>query len=184
MSLPGYRGPARGEMTAAPRRRARSPASDRLEAMSQETHHSDNVPENQQPLDGGAPDLTDEQMEFLASMFDVARSGKTEELLDLVDRGLPVNLTNDKGDSLLILSVYNDHTDLAKGLLSRGADVHRINDRGQTALGCAVFRQNEEATKALLEAGSDPRLGRQSAYAVAEIFGLDSMRTILDAHAS
>ncbi|MGJ9425296.1 ankyrin repeat domain-containing protein [Nesterenkonia halotolerans] len=152
--------------------------------MSQDSHHSADAPENQQPIDGGAPELTEEQMEFLASMFDVARSGKSEELLDLVDRGLPVNLTNDKGDSLLILSVYNDHTDLAKGLLARGADVHRINDRGQTALGCAVFRQNEEATKALLDAGSDPHLGRQSAYAVAEIFGLDAMRAVLDAHQS
>ena len=150
--------------------------------MSQDPQHSAELPENQQPHSGGAPELTEEQMEFLASMFGVARAGRTEELLDLVDRGLPVNLSNEKGDSLLILAVYNDHTEMAEGLLARGADVDRINDQGQTALGCAVFRQNEEATKALLEAGADPRLGRQSAYAVAEIFGLDSMRAILDAH--
>ncbi|GAA1151296.1 ankyrin repeat domain-containing protein [Nesterenkonia lutea] len=152
--------------------------------MSQDSRPSADAPENQPPADGGTPELTAEQMEFLASMFDVARSGRTQELLDLVDRGVPVNLSNDKGDSLLILAVYNDHTELAEGLLARGADVHRINDRGQTALGCAVFRQNEEATRALLAAGSDPHLGRQSAYAVAEIFSLDSMRAILDAHQS
>lgn len=150
--------------------------------MSQDHQHSTDLPENQQPQAGGAPELTEEQMEFLTSMFGLARAGKTEELLDLVDRGVPANLSNEKGDTLLILAVYNDHTELAKGLLTRGADVDRINDQGQTALGCAVFRQNEAATTALLDAGADPRLGRQSAYAVAEIFGLDSMRAVLDAH--
>lgn len=150
--------------------------------MSQDFQHSAELPENQQPPSGGAAELTEEQMEFLASMFGVARAGRTEELLDLIDRGLPVNLSNEKGDTLLILAVYNDHTELAKGLLARGADVDRVNDQGQTALGCAVFRQNEEATRALLDAGADPRLGRQSAYAVAEIFGLDAMRAFLDAH--
>ncbi|WP_255545924.1 MULTISPECIES: ankyrin repeat domain-containing protein [unclassified Nesterenkonia] len=150
--------------------------------MSQDFQHAADHSENQQPPAGGAPELTEEQMEFLASMFGLARAGKTEELLDLVDRGVPVNLSNEKGDTLLILSVYNDHTEQANGLLTRGADVDRINDQGQTALGCAVFRQNEVATKALLAAGADPRLGRQSAYAVAEIFGLDAMRAILDAH--
>ena len=103
----------------------------------------------------GPPELTDEQLEFLNSMFDLARAGRTEELLSLIDQGIPVNLTNSKGDSLLILAAYNDHADLVRGLLERGVDVDRMNDRGQTALSCAVFRQNEEITAALLQAGAD-----------------------------
>ncbi len=56
----------------------------------------------------GPPELTDEQLEFLNSMFDLARAGRAEELLSLIDQGIPVNLTNSKGDSLLILAAYND----------------------------------------------------------------------------
>lgn len=129
------------------------------------------------------PELTDEQLEFLNSMFDLARAGKTEELLGLIDQGIPVNLTNSKGDSLLILAAYNDHADLVAGLLERGADVDRLNDRGQTAVSCAVFRQNEEITTSLLDAGADVHLGAQNPYAVAEMFGLEKMRQLLDQHA-
>lgn len=134
------------------------------------------------PAQDGPPELTDEQLEFLNSMFDLARAGRSDELLSLIDQGIPVNLTNSKGDSLLILASYNDHTDLVRGLLERGVDVDRMNDRGQTALSCAVFRQNEEITAALLQAGADVELGPQNAYAVIDMFGLENMRTVVDAN--
>lgn len=129
-------------------------------------------------------ELTDEQLEFLNSLFDLARNGRTEELLALVDQGIPVNLTNAQGDTLLILAAYNDHADLARALIQREADVDRLNDRDQGALSCAVFRQNAEITRVLLDAGADPRLGRQNAYAVVEMFGLEAMRELLDDHRS
>lgn len=130
----------------------------------------------------GPPELTDEQLEFLNSMFDLARAGRTEELLSLIDQGIPVNLTNSKGDSLIILASYNDQAELVRGLLERDVDVDRMNDRGQTALSCAVFRQNEEITAALLQAGADVDLGPQNAYAVIDMFGLENMRTVVDAN--
>lgn len=127
-----------------------------------------------------APELTDEQLAFLHSMFDLARTGKTEDLLSFIDQGIPVNLSNPKSDSLLILAAYNDHADLVTGLIDRGADVDRMNDRGQTALSCAVFRQNHDITAALLKAGADAHLGPQNAYAVIDMFGLDDMRPVLE----
>lgn len=131
-----------------------------------------------------APELTDEQLDFLNSMFDLARDGKTENLLSLIDQGIPVNLTNSKGDSLLILASYNDHADLVTGLIARDADPDRMNDRGQTALSCAVFRQNEDITVQLLKAGADAHLGPQNPYAVIEMFGLENMRAVIDRHTS
>jgi hypothetical protein len=41
---------------------------------------------------------------FAHRMFDPARSGATGELSGYVAAGLPANLTNDKGDTLLILA--------------------------------------------------------------------------------
>ncbi|WP_146338824.1 ankyrin repeat domain-containing protein [Nesterenkonia sp. NBAIMH1] len=137
-----------------------------------------------QQTPGSPADLTEEQLEFLASMFDLARAGKTEELLSLVDQGIPPNLTNSSGDTLLILAAYHDQAELVRGLLERGAETDRENDRGQTAVGCAVFRQNEEITRLLLEAGADVHRGRQNPYAVIEVFGIEGMRSLLDEYTS
>ncbi|MEU4245059.1 ankyrin repeat domain-containing protein [Actinoplanes sp. NPDC026619] len=112
-------------------------------------------------------------------MFDLARTGGTEELLGNVTAGLPANLTNDKGDTLLILAAYHDNVDTVTGLLGNGADPNRINDRGQTALSAAVFRQNAETVKALLAAGADPDGGTPSAVATAEFFELPAMAALL-----
>jgi ankyrin repeat protein len=98
-----------------------------------------------------------------------------------VDAGVPANLTNDKGDTLLILAAYHAHPDTVAALLARGADHSRVNDRGQTALGAAVFRQSAEAVHALLAAGADPGLGGQSARATAAVFDLAEMAELLDA---
>ncbi|MDZ5078833.1 ankyrin repeat domain-containing protein [Nesterenkonia sp. HG001] len=138
------------------------------------------MPHDPSPDTNGVPELTDEQLEFLNSMFDLARQGRDEELLGLIDQGIPVNLANSKGDTLLILATYNNHAALVEGLISRDADVDRLNDRGQSALTCAVFLQNEETVRMLLAAGADPRHEGQNAYAAIEMFGLDTMRAVLD----
>ena len=128
---------------------------------------------------GNPLDLTDEQLEFLASLFDLARVGEAQQLLSIIDQGVPVNLTNDKGDTLLILAAYNHHEQVVEGLLERGAEVDRVNDRGQTALGCAVFRQNHKIAASLIAAGADPHTGSQSAHAIMEMFGIEDMRALL-----
>jgi hypothetical protein len=51
----------------------------------------------------------EETLAFAHRMFELARDGGTEELAANVDAGLPVNLTNDKGDTLLILAAYHGH---------------------------------------------------------------------------
>ncbi|MDI3332027.1 MAG: ankyrin repeat domain-containing protein [Micrococcus sp.] len=126
------------------------------------------------------PELTDEQLEFLNSLFDLARAGEAGPLLSAVDQGVPVNLANHNGDTLLILATYNNHPALVRALLDRGADVHRLNARGQNALACAVFVQNEESVRALLAAGADPDAGPVSARAAVDQFGLEAMRRLLD----
>ncbi len=112
-------------------------------------------------------------------MFDLARDGRHDELAEYVDAGLPVNLTNGKGDTLLILAAYHAHPQTVRALLDRGADTSRTNDRGQTALGAAVFRRNVEAVEALLAAGADPHAGSPSAVELARFFELDEMLTVV-----
>ncbi|MCI4067054.1 ankyrin repeat domain-containing protein [Micromonospora sp. R77] len=124
-------------------------------------------------------DLDAETLAFAHRMFDLARAGAAEELAGYVDAGLPVNMTNDKGDTLLILAAYHAHPETVAALLARGADHARVNDRGQTALAAAVFRKNADAVRALLDAGADPEHGSPSAVDTARFFDLPEMLAAL-----
>ncbi|MDQ3055232.1 MAG: ankyrin repeat domain-containing protein, partial [Actinomycetota bacterium] len=87
-----------------------------------------------------AEELDEQTLAFAHRMFDLAREGRTEELAAYVDAGLSPDLTNDKGDTLLILAAYHAHPGTVDALLERRADPARTNDRGQTALAAGVFR--------------------------------------------
>ncbi|MGY1685412.1 MULTISPECIES: ankyrin repeat domain-containing protein [unclassified Geodermatophilus] len=126
-----------------------------------------------EPIDPGV-------IELAARVFDLARFGHTEELVAYVDAGVPVDLTNDKGDTLLILAAYHDHPGTVAALLERGADPGRANDRGQTALAAAVFRRSEAGVRTLLAAGADPDAGGPSARETAAFFDLPEMAALLE----
>ena len=127
-----------------------------------------------EPIDPGVIALA-------AKVFDLAREGDTALLVDYLDAGVPANLTNDKGDTLLILAAYRGHADTVVALLERGADHARINDRGQSPLAAAVFKQSADTVRALLAAGADPDGGEPSARATAQFFDLPEMAALLDA---
>lgn len=139
----------------------------------QNSRGQDSPADNPQP-----PGLSPDQMEELQGLFELARGGD-ELLLRYLDAGVPVNLTNSAGDTLLILAVYHRQAPMVGHLLARGADVERENDRGQTALGCAVFRQDAELVSMLLAAGADPDAGSRTAREVASFFALDEMAALL-----
>jgi ankyrin repeat protein len=127
-----------------------------------------------EPIDPGVIALA-------AKVFDLAREGDTEQLAAYLEAGVPANLTNDKGDTLLILAAYRGHTETVAALLERGADHSRANDRGQTPLAAAVFKQSADTVRALLAAGADPDGGQPSARATAQFFELPEMTALLDA---
>ena len=118
---------------------------------------------------------------MLLEAFECARTGDMPRLAERLDVGVPVNLTNDKGDTLLILAAYHRQPAAVALLLARGADVDRVNDNGQTALGAAAFRQDVAIVEALLSAGADPDAGARSARIVTEFFGLDAIAALLPA---
>jgi hypothetical protein len=76
-----------------------------------------------------------------------------------VDAGVPANLSNDKGDTLVILAAYHGHPQTVTALLKRGADPDRPNDRGQTPLAGATFKGERAVIDALLDGGADPTAG-------------------------
>ncbi|MEQ4719680.1 ankyrin repeat domain-containing protein [Nonomuraea sp. B19D2] len=106
-------------------------------------------------------------------MFDLARAGDTETLRAHVEAGVPVNLTNGKGDTLLMLAAYYGHAETVRMLVTCGADPHRVNDRGQTPRAGAVFKKESAVVRALLDGGADPDAGTPPALDTARMFAND-----------
>jgi ankyrin repeat protein len=131
------------------------------------------------PADEAATDP--DVVEFATRLFDLARQGATAQLAAYVDAGVPANLTNDSGDTLLMLSAYHGHAETVRALLDRGAEPNRANDRGQTPLAGAVFKGEQDVITALVEAGADPTAGSPSAIDTARVFGKDELLTLFGA---
>ncbi|MFW0121668.1 ankyrin repeat domain-containing protein [Rothia sp. CCM 9419] len=127
-------------------------------------------------------DLTPAEIDLLNRVFDLAREGNTEELEPLLNQGIPANLTNAKGDTLLILASYHQQLDVVELLLTHQADVNRLNDRGQTALLCAVFKNSQDIAQRLLNAGADLTIGVQHPLEVAQFFQLKEMQQLIEEH--
>lgn len=111
-----------------------------------------------------------EVVAFATRMFDAARHGDTAIFAQALPAGLSANLTNDKGDSLIMLAAYHGHAQLVSLLLSYDANPNSLNDRGQSPLAGAVFKHEADVIEALLAGGADPQKGEPSATEALVIF--------------
>lgn len=109
-------------------------------------------------------------VELAHRMFDAARLGDTETLTSYIDRGVPVDMTEAAGNTLLMLAAYHGHPETVAALLERGADTDRLNDRGQSPLAGALFKGEDEVVRLLVDAGADLELGSPSARETAVMF--------------
>ncbi|MEU0396659.1 ankyrin repeat domain-containing protein [Streptomyces sp. NPDC006208] len=121
-----------------------------------------------------------EVIELATKVFDLARQGETETLAAYLDAGVPANLTNDRGDTLVMLAAYHGHAAAVEALLARGAEPDRANDRGQTPLAGAVFKGEGDVIRALLDGGADPQAGTPSAADTARMFGKTDLLELFD----
>jgi uncharacterized protein len=117
--------------------------------------------------------MTDEEKlaEIAHFVLDLARKGENERLAAYLDHGVPVDLTDATGNTLVMLAAYHGHSTTVALLAGRGADVNRVNDRGQTPIAGAVFKAEPEVVRALLAFGADPRAGTPNALDTARMFG-------------
>jgi ankyrin repeat protein len=121
-------------------------------------------------------DGPDERLVDLAhQMFDLARAGAEDQLRAYIEAGVPVDLTDASGNTLLMLAAYHGHADTVAMLADQGADVNRVNDRGQSPLAGAVFKGENAVVAALLQAGADPDAGSPTARETAAMFGRDDL---------
>ncbi|MEU0448733.1 ankyrin repeat domain-containing protein [Streptomyces tendae] len=120
--------------------------------------------------------LTPEQTErVVAIAMDLAREGRTEQLLEFVAHGLPVDVRDPAGNTLLMLAAYHGHADSVRALVRHGADPDLRNDRDQSPLAGALFKGADDVVTVLLEAGADLDSGTPTARAAAAMFGRDHL---------
>ena len=87
-----------------------------------------------------------------------ARQGKTEYLVDLVDRGADLDALNNDGNSALWLACYANNKHSLAELIRAGADLNTQNQNGATTLIYAASAKREEMVNMLLKAGADHNL--------------------------
>lgn len=106
--------------------------------------------------------------------LDFARHGETAQLESMIASGLPVNLSDGRGNSLLMLAAYHGNEATVRMLLEKGADPERCNDRGQTPLAGVAFKGHLGVARALVEGGAgvdSPCDGGQVPLQFAALFG-------------
>lgn len=117
--------------------------------------------------------------------LDLARRGDTAPLERMLRHGLPANLADGRGNSLLMLASYHGHLETARMLLRHGAEVDRRNDRGQTPLGGVAFKGYADVATLLLEHGANVEAdngGGTTPLMFAALFGRHDVAALLQRH--
>lgn len=116
--------------------------------------------------------LSGEQAQRVVQIaMDLARQGSTDELLEFIEHGLPVNVADHDHNSLLMLAAYHGHGGTVAALIAHGANVDARNSRDQSPLAGAIFKGEDDVARLLIAAGADVDGGSPTARQAAEMFG-------------
>ena len=91
-------------------------------------------------------------------LFDAARRGDVPALQAALAAGVPVDATNAKGFSALILASYDNHLDATRCLLDAGANPNHQDSTGNSALMGVSFKGYPEIARLLIGRGADVNL--------------------------
>ena len=95
--------------------------------------------------------------------FQAARNGDVKTLEEYFKQGHPINETNPRGDTLLIVAVYNGQAKAVDEILKQPKlDINAKNKAGFSALTAAAFKGHVEIAVALVKAKADVNLANAS----------------------
>lgn len=92
-----------------------------------------------------------------ALMF-AARRGRTDHLVELIDRGADLEARNHDGNSAVWLACYSNDIHCLTELIRCGANLNVQNDNGATPLIYSASAGREAMVKQLIAAGANPYL--------------------------
>ena len=88
------------------------------------------------------------------ALISAVRTGDTETVVDLLDRGVPIDTKDDEGESLLHWAAKRGHVTTMRLLISRGCDVDSVDGRGFTPLHWAAGMGETKAFQELIRMGA------------------------------
>jgi hypothetical protein len=86
---------------------------------------------NQTEVDFSSAGIDEEDIE---DIFRFARHGRLEEIEKLLEKGVPIDVRDIYGNTLLIIACQNGNKRVAKAVLRRGGDINARNFKGNTPL--------------------------------------------------
>jgi ankyrin repeat protein len=89
-----------------------------------------------------------------AAMLKAAEDGSLGSILNLRDSGVPVNCSDEEGNSPLMIAVRAAHHGVVRSLYHLGADINHRNHAGETALGLAKASDSTDIVNTLQEFGA------------------------------
>ena len=102
---------------------------------------------------GGASD------EDIQAVLSAARHGRVQEVGAYLDQGVPVNIRDKFGNTILAIACQNGLKKMAKLALRRGADINSRNYKGNTPLHfCFTYGYGDTLGKYLISKGADPAI--------------------------
>ncbi|KAJ1458863.1 ankyrin repeat-containing domain protein [Pelagophyceae sp. CCMP2097] len=88
-------------------------------------------------------------------IFSFARHNRVDDVDRLLLRGVPPDVRDAHGNTILIVAGQNGHKRIAKAALRRGGDIDASNHRGNTALHFCFAYGFEELGNYLIQKGAD-----------------------------
>lgn len=101
--------------------------------------------------------------EAVEDIFSFSRHNRVEEIERLLDSGVPVNVRDHFGNTILAIACQNGHKRVLKAALRRGADINSRNYRGNTPLHfCFRYGYGDTLGQYLISKGADPAIRNNS----------------------
>ena len=91
-------------------------------------------------------------------IFSFARHGRVDEIDRLLDKGIPVDVRDAHGNTLLTTACQNGNKRVAKCVLRRAANINSRNNKGNTPLHyCFSYGYGDSLGQYLIDKGADVR---------------------------
>ena len=104
-------------------------------------------------LSGMVDNVTEQDVE---DIFSYARHGRCADIERLLDRGIPINVRDHFGNTMLTIACQNGNKRVAKCVLRRGADINAKNQKGNTPLHyCFHYGYGDTLGQYLISKGAD-----------------------------
>jgi len=103
-------------------------------------------------------------MDRISNFLAAAESGDTAKIAESLNQGIDVNVTDEHGQTALMVAADEGHVDTVKLLLQHKASPDLQNRLGGTALMLACFKGHLEVITELLKAGADVNTKSNDGY--------------------